>query len=286
MTRFIDGLGEIVDDYDLFLLDQFGVLHFGQKAPSSTEEALRFLKAQGKCVVILSNTSKDVVHSAARLAQWGIPAELYDLLVTSGEIVRLGVQRRDFAPFDTLASNRCFFISRTGDYQGFDDIGLEFMDDPAQADFIIMTNCDYRTRPLDSYFPMLEACRAHDLLMISANPDKVVVEGDQTFYGPGQIAAHYEKIGGRVHYIGKPDKAIYDYTLNQLPPVAAKRTLMVGDSMGHDIVGGARMHFGTCLTRTGAHAAMFQEHGDHEAVERLSRQYGVAPKFVMPKFVI
>lgn len=286
MTHFIDGLAEIADRYDLFLLDQFGVLHFGQKAPDSTNEALRFLKEQGKTIVILSNTSKDVVYSAGRLAKWGIKPEEYDLLVTSGEIVRLGVMHRDFAPFNTLPGNKCFFISRAGDYQGFYDLGLEFVDDPALAEFVIMTNCDYQTRPLESYFPILEACRQHDLLMISANPDRVVIEGDQTFYGPGAIASRYEAIGGRVHYIGKPDTAIYDYTLKQLPPVPAKRTIMIGDSMGHDIVGGARMHFATCLTRTGAHAEAFRDHDDQQAVAMLERHYGVSPRYVVPKFAV
>ena len=50
--------------------------------------------------------------------------------------------------------------------------------------------------------------------MICANPDMVTVYGHERAVGPGAVAHRYHELGGAVHYIGKPHKAIFRYCLS------------------------------------------------------------------------
>ena len=88
MTAFtaLGGISEIAEDYDLFLVDQFGVLHDGQSPYSGAIQVLEALKARGKTVVLLSNSGKRSAPNAERLRGLGFPETLYDLFVTSGEV--------------------------------------------------------------------------------------------------------------------------------------------------------------------------------------------------------
>ena len=46
--RFVEGAQALVESYDLFLLDQYGVLHDGLAAYPGAVEALRELRARGR----------------------------------------------------------------------------------------------------------------------------------------------------------------------------------------------------------------------------------------------
>lgn len=287
-TTIIEGISELCTTYDTFILDQWGVLHFGQKAHSSVIEVLKNLKQIGKTSVILSNSGKSADYSRKRLEELGIGPKLYTDIVTSGEMVRQGLQKKEGPAFKSLGRH-CLLISAGGDRTTVDGLDLDIANDPGEADFILMTGCDHKTQPLQSYEPLLRACAAKRLPMVCANPDMVAVDGNETFYGPGQVAARYSDFGGVVHYIGKPHKPIFAYALSLAPEGLPSSTIVVGDSMGHDILGGAGMNFDTCLTMTGAHAAHFNPTaGDrakiHNTVDKLARQYGVHPTFVIPRF--
>ncbi|WP_298943043.1 hypothetical protein [uncultured Psychromonas sp.] len=73
----INGLKDIIDNFDTFILDQWGVLHNGGDAFPEAIEALHFLKSQNKKVVILSNSGKTGSFSYGRLKDSGITRDLY-----------------------------------------------------------------------------------------------------------------------------------------------------------------------------------------------------------------
>lgn len=287
-TTIIEGISKLITTYETFILDQWGVLHFGQKAHSSVIDALKNLKQLGKTTIILSNSGKGAEYSRKRLEELGIGPKLYTDFVTSGEMVRQGLMKKEGPVFKSLG-RRCLLISAKNDRTTVEGLDLDVTDDPANADFILMTGCDNRTKSVQDYERLLRDCAAKGLKMICANPDMVAVDGVETHYGPGQIAARYTDFGGVVDYIGKPHKPIFAYALSLVPEGLPSSTIMIGDSMGHDILGGAAMGFDTCLTMTGAHAAHFNAtEGDRAKIQntvaKLARQYGAAPSFVIPRF--
>ena len=79
---------------------------------------------------------------------------------------------------------------------------------------------------------------ARGVPMICANPDFVSPPkpGKATTYQPGTLAAHYEALGGKCVYYGKPHKEHFDACVAGLG-LPKERVAHVGDSMHHDVVG-------------------------------------------------
>ena len=77
---------EIVDRYDAFILDQFGVLHDGVSALDGAVELCRHLSEQAnKKLIILSNTSAPSDKALAKLPKLGFHRDNFVGAVTSGE---------------------------------------------------------------------------------------------------------------------------------------------------------------------------------------------------------
>ena len=69
-------LNELSALYDVFFIDQFGVLRGGEAAYAGAARALARLKAQGKTIVILSNSGRSGQYNAARLVRLGFDSRL------------------------------------------------------------------------------------------------------------------------------------------------------------------------------------------------------------------
>ena len=67
-----------------------------------------------------------------------------------------------------------------------------------------------------------------------------------------------------------------------------EEVLTIGDSMAHDVAGGAAMELDTALIMSGIHARIFDaERGasaNRAALQELAREYGVRPRWVLPGF--
>ncbi len=66
------GMKDIADKYDAFLLDQWGVLHDGKVAYDGAVHCLNELLSRGKLIVLLSNSSKRLGNSMKKLDAMGI----------------------------------------------------------------------------------------------------------------------------------------------------------------------------------------------------------------------
>jgi ribonucleotide monophosphatase NagD (HAD superfamily) len=125
--------------------------------------------------------------------------------------------------------------------------------------------------------------------MVCANPDIVAVLPDGGFgMAPGAVAHHYERLGGRVRYVGKPHRPIYQACFEALGNVPGSEVLTIGDSIAHDVAGGAAMQLDTALIMSGIHGRMFDvargASANRAALEQLARGYGVLPRWVLPRF--
>ncbi|KAI3996950.1 hypothetical protein MKX01_021226 [Papaver californicum] len=84
---------------------------------------------------------------------------------------------------------------------------------------------------------ILERCAVKKIPMVVANPDFVTVEARSLPVMPGTLAAKYEKLGGEVKWMGKPDKVIYQSAMAMAGVEDASECICVGDSLHHDIKG-------------------------------------------------
>ena len=80
------GLGEVADRYDLFLFDQFGVLHNGVQPVPGAISMMEELKKLKKTSIIVSNTSNLSKIALKKLIDLGFPSSAFEGgVVTSGE---------------------------------------------------------------------------------------------------------------------------------------------------------------------------------------------------------
>lgn len=84
--RTINGLKEISPKYDTFIIDQWGVIHDGKTPYPGAFDCLEYLKAEKKKLIMLSNSSKRKSSSIKGLEKVGINANIWDEIVTSGEL--------------------------------------------------------------------------------------------------------------------------------------------------------------------------------------------------------
>ncbi len=280
----ISGLGAIAGGYELFLVDQWGVLHDGETPYPGALAALAALRDLGKPVIVLSNSARRRDVGIARMDEIGIDRALYDHLVTSGEETWRHLRDRS-DPFYRALGRRCLLYS-WGDDRGLTQgVDLECVERVEDADFIL--NAGTNRESLESYEAGLRAAVARDLPMICANPDLVSVSPEgRLVICPGAVARRYEELGGRVRWHGKPDVSVYRTCFELYP--AARRILGVGDSLHHDIAGAANAGIESAFVAGGIHAAeLGVAPGEAPAPDRLAALIaatGQRPDYVMPMF--
>jgi len=183
---------------------------------------------------------------------------------------------------------KVYVISRGGDRSIVDGLDVEVVDDVKEANFMIISGSDAPEKTLEDYEPILKAAVRKQMAALCANPDSRGVMGSQNIMGPGTLARRYQDFGGVVHYIGKPHLPIYKHCIKilQEKQIYPGQTIMIGDSITHDILGGNLANIDTCLTRTGLHESAFLSATTPASLDKaltiLSNQYNnVRPKYLV-----
>jgi HAD superfamily hydrolase (TIGR01459 family) len=279
-TIVLQGLSAISDRFDAAILDQWGVLHDGAKAPPGAIDAVTAMAAAGKRLVVLSNSARLGSDATARLIALGYDTGFFAGFVTSGETVRDMLRDRN-DPFFAGLGRSVFIIAR--DPTLIEDLDYRIADAPETADFVLLGSSTAPELSLrNDHAPLLERAAARGLPLICANPDRIGVAASGLTEGPGALAAYYESLGGKVRYIGKPYGEVYVRARHMLGDTPLGRILGVGDSLEHDIAGGIRAGCITVLVAGGIHATDLT---DPSALAVLSARYGATPDFVMPRLV-
>jgi HAD superfamily hydrolase (TIGR01459 family) len=238
----IRGLSEIASQFDAMLIDQFGVIHDGQKLYPGTFEALFELRARRIPVIVMTNSGKRASSNRERLKKMGIPREFYDDAVSSGEVAYQSIDR----------NKKAFVIGKRGEDYGFD--GVRIVARIEEAEVLLILGSNAPDTSLSDYEAMLGPIR---IPAVCCNPDKQMITPHGLQSAPGAIAAVYESLGGKVTWIGKPYRAIYDHALDILN--RPKRVLCIGDSAEHDVAGGRGAGLSTLLVQQGVSAEVSEE---------------------------
>lgn len=245
----VGGLSSIADRFEAFLVDQYGVIHDGAKLYPGVADAMARLTGFDKTVIVLTNSGKRAEPNIARVEALGLPRSSFTTLVSSGEVTWHGLRTGAFGPpFE--AGSRIHVIGRPGDDYGLDDLGLIAVAEPEAADFLVIAASDCPRTGLDAYAAALAPAAARHVPALCANPDRTMLAAGGLQPAAGAIAKVYEDLGGRVMFVGKPFTAIYHEALKRAG-CAGIRVLCIGDSLDHDILGGAMAGCRTALVRTG-----------------------------------
>ena len=259
MTKNLDlnGLKSIVDNYDLFYIDLWGVIHNGIKLHEKAIIVLKELLKKDKGFVLLTNAPRPNKTVRNFLKRMGMDQELYDHVFTSGEAALNYLNKhflskkfyhigppRDFDLFYLFKNNKCEYIE--------------------ESEYLLCTGLfDNHEKDLIYYKNLFE--HQTKKKMICTNPDLIVDRGNKRELCAGSVAMVYEKMGGEVVYFGKPHPEVYIQSINN----NNKKILAIGDNLNTDIKGANLLNYDTLLISNGIHKNEIKDKGIH----RIAKEY-------------
>ncbi len=286
-SAFVDGVGAFIDAYEGFLIDQWGVLHNGERIYPGALEVLAELARRNKRVVLLTNSGRRRSFNEERLQEMGFNTRALTGVVTSGEATWLALRERAIEPFASLG-RRCLLLTRADDYGPVDGLDLDLVTEPEDADFIYLTWLDTVTHSIDTFDQLIERAAKRGVPMVCANPDRVAPTDGGLTQAPGSLAERYRSIGGDVTYVGKPHAPIYAACLEVLDGLEPEEICGIGDSFEHDVKGAKNAGMDAAFVLGGIHAGDFPEGAsraaDRLALARLEQAHGVVADYVLPSF--
>ena len=251
MIKEIQSLLDLIDDYDLFLFDQWGVIHDGKNIFPKAEEVFLYLQNLKKQAVIISNSGKKSSDNISRMKKLGAKNTLNIPLITSGDVCRdLLVNKKNY--FKNLGDK--YFVVAT-EYPLLSETQYQQVHSLEKSDFLLLcttTNFDGYDL-IDNIFN--EAINLK-LPLVCSNPDVLGISGEDVHPSTGDLAIKYKKMGGKTHIIGKPGDEIFDFALNRTG-IDKIKTLMIGDSLFNDIYGANQFNIDSLLITSGIHKKDF-----------------------------
>ena len=288
----INGLEDIYNQYDTYILDQWGVMHDGKKGYRNAIECIEKLYNRKKNLIIISNSSKRNHISFNRLTKLGFNPNHFKELMTSGEMIWKSLVNANY-PFTKNLGRNCFHIFNKNNNDKIKFIeGLDkynFVNNVEDADFILGCNPNSNKRVID-YVKIFNSAVKRNLPFVCANPDFETIEinsfGNKNFC-MGTLAELYKYMGGETFILGKPSLEIYLESSKTLNPIDKSRVLAIGDSLHHDIKGA--INFGVdslLITSTGIHQDHFNKaKPEWKDLDKSILQIGVKPTFICSNLI-
>ncbi|MBH22896.1 MAG: haloacid dehalogenase [Myxococcales bacterium] len=250
----------LLERYDAFLLDAYGVLVYGQGAIPGAAELIAHLNAIDFPFVVLTNDAGRSPRSIqARLAGMGMTVPL-ERVVSSGSLLKGHIEERG------AQGSRYIILGPEDAHRYAREYGVEPVDwtaDPATVRGVVA--CDDRgfgflegvEGALSLLVQRLDAGLEVDLVL--PNPDLIYPKDEGRAIGltSGSIALLIEEALAirypdredlRFTRLGKPHGPIFEEAVRRL---GTRNVVMVGDQLQTDIIGGNRFGIDTALVQTG-----------------------------------
>lgn len=265
----------LIDLYDAFILDGYGVINVGPEPIPGIGNTVRALRAAGREVMVLTNgAGRPSRQTARRYAEWGL--EFPERLVVSSRdaleallAAQLrtglwGVMARPDSELETLPVETALLEDDEELYR-------------RAAGFIFISSGGWSTA---RHLLLAEALRESPRPVLVANPDVSAPYPDERYSAePGYWALRIEaETGVRCEPYGKPFAPAFELALFRLggADVKRERIAMVGDGLYTDILGGLAVGLGTVLVT---------DHGLLKGLDWEARaaRAGIVPDHVIPE---
>lgn len=286
-TKFCAGISDISDSYMGFIIDQWGTLHDGEALYPEALATIKELRERKKTIVILANSPARADEEKAKLKKMGLTPSLYDKIITPAEVLWQGFADQKDGAFQKIG-RRAYVFSRGGDVSLLEGTGVEAVEDIEKADFVLILGNDYPRKTLADYEPLIRRAIQRRLKAFAMVQDSLSQIGMGLLMGPEIIARRYADSGGIVHYVGKPYPLIFQECIKffQKKDIYPAHTVMLGDTMAHDILGADAQDIDCCLFKSGLHAANFAHCKTPKEVNNALRNLIMVYNNVMPKYLV
>lgn len=281
--KFYNNISQIVNNYDAFLIDLWGVIHDGSDPYPGVHNTLRKLQEAGKQVLFLSNAPRRVSMAVASLERMKIDKSLYNYALTSGEVTRDYIISGEHG-----YGKNYFIIGPVRDNNLLDGTEYKMVDEISKADFIVVTGFDNDDSTMDEAQPFLDEAIKYNLPLLCANPDFLVIrQAGNLVLCAGVIADAYAKMGGKVQQFGKPYGDVYKRALVMLGN--PKSVAVIGDNLDTDILGGNDAGLDSYLIAGGVLSGRLGiktgQMPDAKKLKEVCDEENITPTAVIPAFI-
>ena len=241
--RELNHLSEVIDAYDTFVIDLWGVIHNGIKLNARAIEAIDQLKLKSKKIVFLSNAPRPSAKVIDFLLKMKMNKKHLLNVMTSGEAAMHAINQNKFG-------KNFFHLGPPRDASIFEKV-KDNKTEIEKCDFILCTGLlDEYEENMDYYKNFLTKHTSKKL--VCTNPDLIVHRGNKEEYCAGFIAKIFEELGGKVVYYGKPHKEIYKLCFKE-----NEKVLAIGDNLRTDIKGANNLNKDCLFISNGIHRNEF-----------------------------
>lgn len=275
--RHLAGLAQIADAYDAFLIDAWGVLLDGAQVYPGVTDCLQQLRRANKRVIVITNAARRESVVARGMHALGIGADLYDSVVSSGELTWSALTARADSWHARLGTN-CYYLGPARSRGLLEGTGLTATDDLDKADFVLTTGpLGVHESDIEPYRDLLARAARLGLPMVCANPDHEAIRAGTRGISAGAIAAAYRHLyAGEVRFHGKPHAEIYARACTRAS-VPRERVVAIGDGLATDILGANRAALASVFIAGGVHGLDLTLPDDMQGLQALCVQHDCRP---------
>lgn len=275
-VQAINSIEDIVNKYDYYIIDIYGVIFNGVKILDDAFNAINTIKKHHKKFTFLSNSprpSHSIKNKLINLSNVKFQNTLQNSnIITSGDFF-IKYFLSNYAelfnkPVMLIGANTYHdtitYINSMLLYEGLPQLNI--VEDPSVAKYMILLafNDQRNTNAINKIVKILEEASKYNIYCLCPNPDISSPQDTGRNYTAGFYAQQYNNMGGEVMFFGKPYKEMYFSALEYLYGKDVynnlsnnhngdsidnlkKRTLAIGDSMGNDILGAININIDSLL---------------------------------------
>jgi HAD superfamily hydrolase (TIGR01459 family) len=266
MTKNLDkdGLRSIVENYDIFYIDLWGVVHNGITLHKNAIETLEEITKANKDYVLLTNAPRPNKTVNNFLEKMGMNKEIREKVYSSGEAALNYLRKNSL-------EQKFYHVGPPRDFDLFLDFKKNKTNNIKESSYLLCTGLfEEQSEDLKYY---KELFKDHiNKKMICTNPDLIVDRGEKRELCSGSVALVFEKMGGEATYFGKPFPEVYNQAINN----EGKRVLSIGDNLNTDIKGANLLNFNSLIISNGVHKDEIKKEG----IDVISKKYEVVVNFI------
>ena len=265
----VPNLGALAGDFDVILLDAYGVLNVGNTPIAGAPERVAALQAMGKrCLVLTNGASFPASNRLPKYRQYGFSFTADDVISSRDA---LGAHLATLPPCRWAA-----MAPKGASFEGLTRFNLlEDAPDPYEGaeGFLLLGSQMWND---ERQAKLVETLRRHPRPVLVGNPDLVAPYEHGFNLQPGLYAHRLaDATGLEPLFFGKPFAGMFAEAKRRYGDVQPERVLMVGDTLHTDILGGAAAGIKTLLI---ADHGMFRGADLRPYIEKS----GISPDFIAP----
>jgi len=259
-----NGLRSIVENYDIFYIDLWGVVHNGITLHKNAIKALEEITKARKQYVLLTNAPRPSTTVKSFLEKMGMNKEIRENVYSSGEAALSYIKKN-------LLNDKFYHVGPTRDFDLFLNFKKNKTVNIKESSYFLCTGLFEEQGEDLNYYK--ELFKEHiNKKMVCTNPDLIVDRGDERELCAGSVAVVFKNMGGEVIYFGKPFPEVYNQSIDN----KEKRVLSIGDNLNTDIKGANLLNYDSLIISNGVHKDEIKKEG----IDIVSKKYEVVVNFI------